>query len=74
MAGCMKWYDLSMFGQVGGRKESVGKKNKFKNLLLPLLHVQRKKKRKNAVQNIIVSGFFVFLVFSPFFVWGPKNG
>jgi hypothetical protein len=57
-----------------GKKRERGKKNKLKNLLLPLLHVQRKKKRKNAVQNIIVSGFFVFWYFLLFLYGDPKIG
>jgi hypothetical protein len=60
-----------MFGQVDGR-ESV-EKNKFKNLFLPLLHVQERRRRMSFKTSLFRASSSFFGIFS-YFVWGPKNG
>jgi hypothetical protein len=49
ITGCVeRGYSLLVFGQVRGEeRESIGK-NLFKNLLLPLLHIQGRKKNSAA--------------------------
>jgi hypothetical protein len=68
VAGYVGVWVVSVFfanGEGGGEREreSVGKikiKIKIKNLLLPLLHVQGKKKKNNVVRNGTISGFSLF--------------
>jgi len=78
MAGCMRWYDLSMFGQVDGKerereRERAWKKSKFKNLLLPLLHVQGRRRRMSFKTSLFRASSSFFGIFS-YFVREPKNG
>jgi hypothetical protein len=78
MAGCMRWYDLSMFGQVDGKerererqRESVEKKQIQKPSSSP--PARPRKKKKNVVQNITVSGFFFFFWYFLLFCKGTQK-
>jgi hypothetical protein len=70
MAGCMRWYDLSMFGQVDGkerereRERERGKKANSKTFFFPSC-TSKEEEEECRSKHHCFGLLLLFLVFSP---------